>query len=183
MQAVTDNEIREGVLRCLKHQPELSASDIDVAAEGGVVTLTGFVKRKAEKVAAESAAERVYGVKAVADALEIKAPRERTETEIAKDVLHSLRTNICVPADRINVIVAGGLVTLEGSVHSQFEKLMAEAAVKHLRGITGVFNNIEVKPEEFSAVKKLEIEHATGESAEAQDEAAILYELGLSADA
>ena len=39
-----------------------------------------------------------------------------------------------------------GWVTLEGTVDWQYQKALAESAVKKLRGVLGVTNNITVKP-------------------------------------
>jgi osmotically-inducible protein OsmY len=64
---VEDRQLREAVMREIDYEPEIRSTDISVAAEDHIVTLTGFVHAYMEKVAAEKAAKRVYGVKAVAN--------------------------------------------------------------------------------------------------------------------
>ncbi|MEW6212813.1 MAG: BON domain-containing protein [Acidobacteriota bacterium] len=83
---------------------------------------------------------------------------EESDDEIARKALVALRSNLCIPAERIMVIVVNGLVTLEGSAEFQVQKLLAEAAVKRLSGITGIRNRIEVKPEDFIHAARIEIE-------------------------
>jgi osmotically-inducible protein OsmY len=50
-----------------------------------------------------------------------------------------------VPHDDIEVSVSNGRVTLEGEVHWQFQKNVAEHSIRHIPGVTGVDNRITVK--------------------------------------
>ena len=134
-QARTDNSIREDVLRELEWDPEISSdSDIAVAVKDGVVTLTGFVTSYWEKVEAEKAAKRVYGVRAVANDLEIKLFWQRTDPEIARDAVRELESHVSIPADKIKVTEKNGWVTLEGTVEWEYQKSLAKSAVKKLAG-------------------------------------------------
>src|ERR1700731_326614 len=149
-QTKPDNAIREDVLRELEWDPKISAdSDIAVAIKDGVVTLSGFVPTFWDKDAAEKAAKRVYGVKAVANDISVKPLWQRTDPEIARDAVHELESHISIPSDKIKVTVKNGWVTLEGSVgvEWQYQKILAESAVKKLRGVIGITNNIELKPQ------------------------------------
>lgn len=137
-----------------------------MAAKDGVVTLTGFVSSYWEKDAAEKAAKRVYGVKAVANDLEVKLLSSRTDPEIARDIIHELESYVSIPADNIKVTVRNGWVTLEGTVEWQYQKLIAESAVKKIKGVIGVANNIEVKPTVSPTDIKSKIEEALRRSAE-----------------
>jgi len=165
---VTSNEaIREAVISELKWDPQLSTpEDIGVAVRDGVVTLTGFVHSYWEKDAAEKAAKRVYGVKAVANDIEVKSTWTRTDPEIAHDVVQEIENHISLPADRIKTTVKSGWVTLEGNVDWYYQKTLAESAVKKLRGVIGVTNNIEVKPKVAPSEIKSKIEEALKRSAE-----------------
>jgi osmotically-inducible protein OsmY len=163
----TDAAIRDAVLSELKWDPKLSgAPDIAVAVKDEVVTLSGFVHSYWEKDAAEKAAKRVYGVRAVANDLEVKTIQERTDPEIAREVVQELQSHISLPADRIRATVKNGWVTLEGSVDWQYQKMLAESAVKKLRGVIGVSNNIEVTPAVTPTEIKSKIEEALKRSAE-----------------
>ena len=164
--ARSDDEIRNSVLTELKWDPKINSDDIGVAVKNGVVTLTGFVSSYWEKDAAEKAAKRVYGVKAVANDLEVKLLSSRTDPEIARDIIHELESHVSIPADNITVTVRNGWVTLEGTVEWQYQKLIAESVVKKIQGVIGVSNNIEVKPTVSPTDIKSKIEEALRRSAE-----------------
>jgi osmotically-inducible protein OsmY len=125
-QTSSDNNIRDDVLLELKWDPKISsASDIAVAVKDGVVTLSGFVPGFCEKDAAEKTVKRVYGVKGIANDIEVKLFWHRTDPEIARDAVRELESHISIPADRIKVTVENGWVTLEGTVDWKFQKNLA----------------------------------------------------------
>jgi osmotically-inducible protein OsmY len=146
MQSVSDKQIRESVLRQVDWEPEITSTDISVAADEGVVTLTGFVHSYAEKVAAKKAAKRVYGVKAVANDIEVKPKFELTDPEIARNAVLALQTHVNVPDNKIKLTVRNSWITLEGKVDWRYQKIAAESAVRNLTGVKGVSDEIDVKP-------------------------------------
>src|SRR3984885_1677484 len=163
----SDSMIRESVLSELKWDPKLATSaDIAVAVKEGVVTLSGFVHSYFEKDAAEKAAKRVYGVKAVANDIEVRMIGTRTDPEIAREVVQEVQSHVSLPAEKIKATVEHGWVKLEGTVDWQYQKTLAESAVKKLRGVIGVTNNIEVKPVVTPTEIKSKIEDALKRSAE-----------------
>ena len=167
MQTRSDDSIRSDVLFELKWDPKIgSSSDIAVAVKDGVVTLSGFVRSYWDKDAAEQAVKRVYGVRGVANDIEVKPSSTRTDPEIARDAVHELESHVSIPSDKIKVTVKNGWVTLEGSVDWQYQKTLAESAVKKLRGVIGIFNKIEVKPKVTPTEVKSKIEEALRRSAE-----------------
>ena len=167
MQTRTDDSIRSDVLFELKWDPKIgSSSDIAVAVKDGVVTLSGFVHSYWDKDAAEKAVKRVYGVRGVANDIEVKLSSERTDPEIARHAVHELENHISIPHDKIKVTVKNGWVTLEGNVDWQYQKTLAESAVKKLRGVIGITNSIEVKPKVSPTEVKSKIEEALRRSAE-----------------
>src|SRR5205085_440532 len=145
MQMRNDEDIRDSVLLELEWDPKITSHDIAVAVKDGVVTLSGFVHSYWEKEAAEKAAKRVYGVRGVANDIQVKLTSERTDPEIARDAVQALESHVSIPADKIKVTVKNGWLTLEGNVDWQYQKAIAESAVKRLKGVIGVTNNIEVK--------------------------------------
>jgi osmotically-inducible protein OsmY len=162
----SDTTIREDVVFELKYDPKITSTDIAIAVKDGVVTLSGFVSSYWEKDAAEKAVKRVYGVKGVANDLQVKLSLSRTDPEIARDAVHELENHISIPSDKIKVTVKSGWVTLEGIVDWQYQKTLAESAVKKLKGVVGVTNNIEVKPRVSPSDVKSKIEDALKRSAE-----------------
>jgi osmotically-inducible protein OsmY len=83
---------------------------------------------------------------------------EEKDAEIVEKAIRALRSNLCIPAERIMVIVLNRLIILEGSVEFQVQRLLAEAAVKRLGDITGIRNRIEVRPEDFACAPGIQIE-------------------------
>jgi osmotically-inducible protein OsmY len=140
-----DHELREAVARQLAWEPSFDESMVGVSAHDGVVTLSGFVETYAAKLAAERAARRVYGVKGIANELEVRLAHERIDPEIVRDALQALNNRVDVPLG-IGVTIRDGHLTLTGNVEWMYQKMAAEKAVKYLRGVRGVVNNIEVKP-------------------------------------
>ena len=136
---LTDSELQRDVLDELKWEPSVNAAHIGVSVKDGIVTLSGHVSSYAEKYAAERAAKRVYGVKAVANELDVKLPgsSQRTDEDIAAAAVNALKSNLAVPADKIKVTVSNGWVKLEGEVEWQYQKMAAESAVRYLTGVVG----------------------------------------------
>jgi len=163
-----DLELKKAVESELNFEPSINAAEIGVAVKNGVVTLSGRVPSYWEKIAAERAAARVAGVKAVANELEVRLPgsSERTDEDIARAAVDTLKWNVLVPADRIKVKVSKGWVTLEGTVDWQYQKSAAEKTVRKLTGVVGVTNLIEVKPSVSKAEVKSAIEGALKRLAE-----------------
>jgi osmotically-inducible protein OsmY len=163
-----DLELKKSVESELNFEPSINAAEIGVAVKGGIVTLSGRVPSYWEKIAAERAAARVSGVKAVANELEVRLPgsSERTDEDIARAAVDTLRWTVLVPQDKIKVKVSKGWVTLEGSVDWQYQKSAAEKAVRKLVGVVGVSNLVEVKPAVSKAEVKSSIEAALKRLAE-----------------
>ena len=135
MQTRSDDLIRDDVLFELKWDPKIgSSNDIAVAVKEGVVTLSGFVRSFWDKDAAEKAAKRVYGVRGVANDIEVKLSAARTDPEIAREAVQELESHVSIPNDKIKVTVEKGWVTLEGTVDWQYQKSLAESAVKKAEG-------------------------------------------------
>jgi osmotically-inducible protein OsmY len=144
----TDQEIQRNVLEELKWDARVQPNEIGVAAKEGVVTLTGWVDSYTKKWAAEEAAHRVKGVRAVANDIEVRIPTaaERTDADIALAVSRAIEWDAMVPTDKVKVTVSKGWVTLEGGVEWQFEKEAAERAARRITGVRGVTNLIRVQP-------------------------------------
>ncbi len=130
----TDTQIQEDVLEELKWEPSLHAAGIGVEVNDSVVTLAGHVDSYAQKLAAERAARRVAGVKALAVEIDIKlvGTKTRTDAEIASAATYALRWSIVIPDDRINVTVEKGWITLDGQVDWDYQRQAAMKAVRYL---------------------------------------------------
>jgi osmotically-inducible protein OsmY len=158
----TDEDIQRDVLAELKWDARVQPNEIGVAVKDGVVTLTGWVDAYTKKWAAEEAAHRVRGVKAVANDIEVKlpGPSKRTDADIAAAAVEALEWDALVPADKVRVTVSDGWVTLKGEVEWQYQKEDAERVVRRLWGVKGVTNLITVKPRVMPSELKEKIEDA-----------------------
>jgi osmotically-inducible protein OsmY len=140
-----DVRVRDAVQQQLEWDSEVDASAIGVAARGGAVTLTGFVDSYAGKLAAERAAKRVRGVRAVANDVDVRLRLDRTDADIASDTARALELYATIPAG-VQAAVHNGQVTLTGVVRWAYEKKHAERVVRHIRGVRGVFNHLTLAP-------------------------------------
>lgn len=140
-----DVRVRDAVLRQLEWDREVDASEVGVAAKNGTVTLTGYIDSYSGKLAAERAAKRVRGVRAVANDIEVRLKLERTDPEIAADVVRALQLRGTIP-DTVQAAVHHGRVTLTGQVEWLFQSRDAEKAVRHIRGVRHVVNYITIAP-------------------------------------
>jgi osmotically-inducible protein OsmY len=143
-----DVRVRDHVLQQLDWDPEVDSSGIGVTARGSVVTLTGYIDTYAGKLAAERAAKRVKGVRGVANDIAVRLKLGRTDADIAGDAvraleLRGLELRGTIPAT-VQVVVHDGHVTLTGKVGWLFQARDAEEAVRHIAGVRGVFDHIEV---------------------------------------
>jgi osmotically-inducible protein OsmY len=165
---MTDLELKKKVEDELNWEPSVNAAEIGVAVKSGIVTLSGNISSYWQKFSAERAAARVSGVKAVVNELEVRLPTssERTDEDIARAAVNHLNWAVSVPADRIKVTVSKGWISLAGTVEWNYQRVAAENAVRHLIGVKGVSNLIEVKPQVSKGEVKAAIEAALKRSAE-----------------
>lgn len=139
------------------------------------MTLTGFVHSHGEKVAAERAAKRIYGVRAVANDIEVMPGLQLSDPEIARNAATALKTHFNVPDEKIKVTVKDGWITLEGSVDWPYQMNAAKLAVKNLIAVKGVSNQIVVKSVVSPEQVKNKIEEALRRSAEIDARRIMVY--------
>jgi osmotically-inducible protein OsmY len=153
----SDSQIREDVIRELRWDPQiLDPEAIGVAVKDGAVTL-----------AAARAAERVYGVKAVANDIKVKLSGDpRDDSDIARAIAHVLENNIQVPEGKVRARVQAGWVTLDGEVEWDYQRREVERMVRNVRGVVGITNIIVVKPLVSPAEIEAKIEEAFKREAE-----------------
>jgi VCBS repeat-containing protein len=165
---MTDQEIKTQVENALDWEPSVDARDVGVSVNNGVVTLRGNVRSYAEKGTAERVALHVYGVKGVADDLNVRllAGYERSDTDIVQAAVAALKWNTLVPQDCVTVAVSNGWLTLGGTLEWQYQRTAAAGAVQNLTGVKGITNEIIVKSQVDTANVQAKIEAAFKRSAE-----------------
>jgi len=157
-----DTQIQKDVIAELNWEPSINPTDIGVEVKDGIVTLTGHVGSYAEKLNAEKSAQRVAGVKALAVELDVTLPgiSKRTDADIARTVENVLQWTTYLPKDAIKVMVENGWITLSGEVDWSYQRATAVSAVRYLMGVTGVSDNITIRPSVSSNTVKSDIEDA-----------------------
>jgi osmotically-inducible protein OsmY len=172
MGAPSDQGIQKDVLEELRWDARVTPNEIGVIVQDGVVTLTGWVDSYTKRWAAEDAAMRVRGVKAVANEIEVRlaSSSERTDADIAAAALHALEWDAVVPTEKVKVTVAKGWITLTGEVEWPYQRTDAERVVRRLTGVKGVSNLLTVKPRPTPTDVKQKIEEALIRSAKTDAE-------------
>ncbi len=158
----TDSQLQQDVMAELKWEPAVHAEQIGVEVKDGIVTLAGHVKSFPEKWNAERAAQRVSGVKALAVEIDVKlnGSTKHTDTDIARSANNTLLWTTYLPTDSVKVMVEDGWLTLSGEVEWEFQRSTANTAVRYLAGVSGVSNQITIKPHAKASVVKADIESA-----------------------
>jgi osmotically-inducible protein OsmY len=107
-------------------------------------------------------AKNVAGVKAVVEKIEIKfsSSWNKSNEDIANEVLTALKSRWDVPADKVKVKVENGWITLDGELPWNYQREAAKDAINYLTGVKGVTNNIMVKPESHDSIEKKDVEEA-----------------------
>jgi osmotically-inducible protein OsmY len=144
----TDIQIQRDVMQELEWDPSITHEHIGVAVTEGIVTLSGTVPTYIEKSAAEKAAQRVSGVKAVVEKIEVKlfGPYQRDDQAIAKAIVDQLFWHTQIPDGLVKAKVENGLVELTGEVEWEYQRRAAAKAVQGLTGVKGIANKIAIKP-------------------------------------
>jgi osmotically-inducible protein OsmY len=120
-----------------------------------------------EKRAANAAASRVKGVKAVAEEIEVKlfGGTVWADDKIAERAVQSLVFDGSVPKDKVKLTVDKGWITLTGDVDWNYQKMAADHAVHRLMGVLGVTNDIKIKPHVAAYEVREKIEKALNRTA------------------
>ena len=162
MNTKTDNQLKQDIIAELSWESSVNAAQIGVEVKQGIVTLAGHVDSFAEKWNAEAAVQRVSGVKALAVELQVTLPgsSQRTDADIARTATNVLEWTTYLPKDAIKVMVENGWITLSGEVEWEYKKREATSAVRYLMGVTGVSDQITIKPLVSTSAVKTDIEAA-----------------------
>jgi osmotically-inducible protein OsmY len=154
----SDSQLKQEVEDELMSSPAVDANGIGVAVVDRVVTITGHVPNYAAKVAAEKCAMRIAGVVAVVVGIDVKLrdSERRTDEDIALSVRAALDWIAGLEEHAIRIKVEKGWVTLSGEVEDGYRSHIAEKNVVHMRGVTGVTNEIRIR----GSASPLDIEYS-----------------------
>lgn len=158
----TDQDLQKRVMDELAWDPSIDATKVGVIVHDGIVTLTGHVPTYTEKTAAERITQRVSGVKAVVQEIDVKLPGDFKcmDEDIAQAAINALRWNTSVPDSKIQLKVEDGWITLDGTVDWNYQREAVRNAVDKLAGVLGVTNRIYIKSSVKALDVKTKIKHA-----------------------
>jgi osmotically-inducible protein OsmY len=158
----TDSQLQAAVMEELRSDASIVPSDLAVAVQDGVVTLSGEVDSLAKESAAIHAVQRVAGVRAVASDIRVRLPNDhkRTDADLAHDAVNALMWDTEVPDKTIKARVQDGWIWLVGEADWQYQRLAAQRAVENIAGLRGVTNVVRIKKHEIAPALKARIERA-----------------------
>lgn len=164
----TDQEIRDDILAEIDWEPRVQSTEIGVTVKNGAVVLTGTVSNYAEKLAAEEAAKRVKGVRAIAEEIKVKIPSETRvgDEEIAERIANLFKWNASIAENEIKAEVRNGFVTLSGEADWNYQRDLAKTLVSGVKGVAAVTNMIKVKSRVAPAEVTREITRALHRNAD-----------------
>lgn len=165
----SDSQIQQDVINEIQWDPSITSSQISVTAKDGIVTLRGSVPHYFEKSKAENAAQRVGGVRAVADEIEVNLMGSyiRGDEQIAESALSALQWSYSAAKD-LKVTVEKGWITLKGETEWDYQRKAAKKAVSQLMGVVGVTDNMTIKTKILPEDIKKRIEESLKRTAEAE---------------
>lgn len=137
-----DDEIAKRAVDILSWDVLVPSQSVQVKVQDGWVTLNGEVDWQYQRTAAEDDVRKLSGVLGVTNLINIK-PRVHSE-DIKFRIEEALKRNALIEADGVRVKVEDGKVTLEGRVHTWYERDVLETAVWAAPGVNAVDDRVTV---------------------------------------
>ncbi len=155
----SDEDIKQDILDEVDWDRQIASTDIGVTVKEGAVSLYGSVSSYAEKLAAERAARRVKGVRAIAEEIKVNYPPKTivSDEDIADRVAQLFDWHSSFQENDVKAEVRNGYVTLTGEVDWHYQRETARNQVASIRGVTGVSNQIKLRPKASAADVKRKI--------------------------
>ena len=158
----TNRQLQTDVQGAINWEPLLKQTKITVVAANGIVTLSGIVGSYIKKSQAEEIAKKIIGVKAVVEKIQVKfnTDDEKSDAEIAVEVLNALKANKDIPFDRVQIEVENGHVTMDGKLEWNHQREAAQKSASNVDGIKVLTNHIEIESDSPDDIEKGDIEQA-----------------------
>ena len=164
---IADGDLRSDVEDEMEWDPAVPSTSIGISVTDHAVTLAGTVHTLAHRRAAVKAARRVKGVRAIIDDIVVVpiSSHGTSDQGIGLTIERILETSSIVPAG-LKATVRDGLITLTGTVNYQFQKHSAFRAVRDIKGVSRVQNDIFVKAQASETVVRSKIVSAMHRNAD-----------------
>jgi osmotically-inducible protein OsmY len=138
-----DNEIATEIISAFKWNWEVPHDKVQVKVEDGWVTLSGEVTWNYQKDAAKTAVKNLHGIKGITNSVVIKS--EKHDSIEKREIEGALLRNWSINSKDIEVKVAGTKVTLQGKVHSIYQKDEAGRIAWSAPGVWEVDNKLAIE--------------------------------------
>ncbi len=139
-----DSVIHDALVDSLRLDPRVNAKTIEIDLKQGVVVLRGTVDNIQSKTAAGESARNVIGVANVINKLEVSLSEKREDSTVEQELKEEIADTATLKFDGIQFSVVSGVVTLSGTVPSQYQRRRAEAVAISLKGVVEVNNKIVI---------------------------------------
>lgn len=142
---ISDSDVTSAIDTELYNDSAVSANEIDVFTEEGIVTLKGSVNSLLAKERPEAIAGATVGVRSIINQIEVIPKPSRTDNEILEALQSAWVADSVTESYELSATVTDGIVTLRGAVDSYAERQLAEDVTKSIRGVKGIHNEVEVE--------------------------------------
>ena len=161
-----DTDLQHHIERELEWEPSVHPRQIGVVVKNGAVHLDGHVDSFWEKCMAEIAVWRIAHIRSVANEIRVELPfaAQREDDDLALSAMAILESHCLVPSTA-EVQVANGIARLTGHVSWHHQCEAAEIALRALKGLRGLKNDITVQPGAPIGDAKTAVEEAFKRSA------------------
>ena len=163
MTVATDEELQSKVVDKLHWDDRVNAANVGVTVDESKVTLRGTVPSYRAKTIAEQDTKEIKGITEVINHLQVQYPDSvpvPIDDEIASNVANALTWDTDIDANKIDVSVMGGLLTLRGTVDAYWKKFQVEDIGYGLTGVIDIINELAVvptkKPEDEEIARSIE---------------------------
>jgi hyperosmotically inducible periplasmic protein len=145
----SDENIKKDIVDELYWDTQIDASKVTVTVDDGVVTLSGEVPTYGDLSRARVAAWGIADVIDVIDDMTVRyvtPPALPSDHEIESRANNMLIWDPAIDEAVVNVSVANGIVTVEGTVDAHWKRSFVEDKLTGIRGILAVVNKLAVVP-------------------------------------
>lgn len=140
----TDPEIAAIAVMTLKHNVTVPSEDIKVVVRDGGISLEGHVDHWFQKNAAQETLATLHGIKGIANNLAIR--QQASLPDVQAKIREAFRRRALADCGKVAVGCDGGVVTLEGQVHSVQERQQLISAAWQGPGVMQVVDNLRIVP-------------------------------------
>lgn len=142
---ISDDAIEVAIRADFRHDGAIPEHRIDVKSIDGVVRLSGTVDDLLARRRAEELCERIRGVRAVVDSIEVEPVFDQSDEEVERAVRAALRRDPATEAYEIRCEVTDGEARVVGTVDSQSERLLTLDVVRGVQGVVAIDDRIDVR--------------------------------------